>query len=621
MADTDLIACIHPGLDPFMNNAMQAIGLKANDSRRTPSRSISDSQVSTASQRGEYSDYLELKFSHGPKTSHGFVFGWHEESDILLPELAGIGPFHFALTFDGHDRLIVKDLGLGIGTEVSYNDDGKGRQRDFVWIVGAESVPKKKTPIVISVSNHLKFQLIVSKHDLKSYKLKVDQFKERIADLLPSPAQVGIRPYTPSPDRAQIFLKEKLGLGSFGNVTHYWDVSTGEEYALKKPENATKQNGFDPEAWKREADVMRSIRHDHIVRLLRAEQDPSPELYLEYVPGGSVRQQSEEQPISIEECKQILCQLLSALEYLHERELPILHRDVKPDNILVQSRAGGKIHVKFGDFGLSRERRGNENWRTACGTWLYAAPEILELKLIPSSSRQAERGYTAVVDIWSLGLVIFELLCRLPLYETKYDSEGKAWGEVIVTKLRVHLRKTWSEMLQFLAEEMLVIEPEKRGSAKKCYNKAMRLFAEPTPELRSPIPSTIVIGEQATVRKADPQTVLLRNTELAMVRNTAPSVRSGHAEGVSIATAQRHTVRPSNRDELIGPPGSQGQRSGQASNSSTAARSNRTRHSQQNGSLRNEQQDVATSLLVGIECVRPNFESRTHRDKGRFSQK
>ncbi|KAK0655339.1 kinase-like domain-containing protein [Cercophora newfieldiana] len=111
--------------------------------------------------------------------------------------------------------------------------------------------------------------------------------------------------------------------------------------------------------------------------------------------GGSTKTRGRRSDISANEGVQILCQLLSALAYLHEHDPPIVHRDIKPDNILVQHRHAGDIYVKFGDFGLSRESR---DPTTVCGTLRYAAPEI-HSEMDRRNARRKKRSYTLAVDI------------------------------------------------------------------------------------------------------------------------------------------------------------------------------------------------------------------------------
>ncbi|KAG7284883.1 hypothetical protein NEMBOFW57_009498 [Staphylotrichum longicolle] len=134
-----------------------------------------------------------------------------------------------------------------------------------------------------------------------------------------------------------------------------------------------------------------------------------PRLVLECAPFGSLEDQHDEDPISVEEAFEVLCQGLSALRYLHEREDPIVHRDIKPSNILVQSRFP-TLHIKLSDFGLSRASP--SYLKTYCGTPLYTAPEVF-----------ARENYDAGVDVWSLGMVAFQYAKGRGILPAGWDSE------------------------------------------------------------------------------------------------------------------------------------------------------------------------------------------------------
>lgn len=286
MTDTDLIACVYPHFDENMQSAMEAIDLDMNKPRYVPgfnrpeSRNDSRGRGSTEepeSRRGSDLDkhiHLELRFKNGPKTPHGFVFGRDEDCDIVLPDFRGVSTYHFALTFDDQNRPIVKDLGSFIGTQVTYNGDGLGWRSDFTWIVGGLDDPQEetpiKTPIVIHVNKHLKFQLVVSRHDLNShlYKNNIRLFRQGTAgpgnlfDRLKFPPDTERVTGTMSPSRRPIFLTKKLGEGSFGVVTRLWNVSTGEKHALKQPsDRSIREKEFDAGSWKKEAKLMGRISH------------------------------------------------------------------------------------------------------------------------------------------------------------------------------------------------------------------------------------------------------------------------------------------------------------------------------------------------------------------------
>ena len=148
----------------------------------------------------------------------------------------------------------------------------------------------------------------------------------------------------------------------------------------------------------------------------------------EYISGGSLENYTK---LSTFESTQVLCQLSSALEYLHNRNPSIGHRDIKPENILVVKRAVDGIYVKFADFGLSKAA---DILTTFCGTLEWAAPEIY-LKAAGSVSA-ANETYSVAVHIWSLGVVVAWLECGLPVYEEQWATNTVAWIHAVQSHVK-----------------------------------------------------------------------------------------------------------------------------------------------------------------------------------------
>ncbi|EGX88256.1 protein kinase [Cordyceps militaris CM01] len=425
----------------------------------------------------DYLPYLEITFSDIPRTDRGLIFGSNPNCDVSLNR-KGISNVHFSLTFDEFNRPIVKDLISLVGTQVTYNGDGEGARRDFQWIVAGHIIPQRMKSIVITVPGVISLQIVVPFHDITSpaYIDKVNRFKQGIAtaeDLLDGLglSNLPTRPCTGShtPGTGAIHLRKKIGKGSFGVVTHLWNVSTGDECVVKAPTlKAIQKREVNEEAWRREARIMGQISHPHIVQLIASSFTPHPQLYLEYVPCKTLEDHGD---ISYNETLTIISQCLSALAYLHGSEAPIAHRDIKPANILVQYRFDGDISVKLADFGSSRDRA---ELKTLCGTRKYLAPEIYS-EAQRYVSNETRLGYTAVVDIWSLGVVACELAYGLPRYEKRHMSDGVAWCESIVARLQEALQKDPNDLAQLLLNNMVVLAPESRLSADDCYDLVVRL--------------------------------------------------------------------------------------------------------------------------------------------------
>lgn len=176
------------------------------------------------------------------------------------------------------------------------------------------------------------------------------------------------------------------------------------------------------------------------------------------------------------ECKQILAQSLDALAYLHSQEPRIVHRDVKPANILLLHRRPDDLFIKFADFGMSRE---GDILKTFCGTYAYLAPEVFEGEGVP---RQQRPTYTALVDVWSLGVVLARLLCGLPKQE-ETESPGVEWCKSIRERVeQALLQARWQgrrpDLLSSVLELMLCLDPHDRKTAAECHKEALGLLID-----------------------------------------------------------------------------------------------------------------------------------------------
>ena len=220
----------------------------------------------------DYEPCIKVTFDHFPKSRIGLRAGRSDDAELYLEPLPTVGFYHFAFTFDDNYRLVVRDLGSTYGTTVIYNRTERGRWSKFDWIVGGSDFLEGVGPIVVKVSQFLQFRLVIPRHNVqsKSYRDKVDRFRagatdpEHLLDL----DRVGLlsRVRTEGPSGVQtpnsrpptnVTLSKKIGEGSFALVYRVWNVSTGEQYALKKP----KKNSYDADAWERESLIMDRIGH------------------------------------------------------------------------------------------------------------------------------------------------------------------------------------------------------------------------------------------------------------------------------------------------------------------------------------------------------------------------
>jgi len=141
----------------------------------------------------------------------------------------------------------------------------------------------------------------------------------------------------------------------------------------------------------RELEVHRRLDHANIVKLHRAEWQPTTvDLYLELCDTDLGQLLRSQGALPTARVRAYLSQIVAALKYL--QRCNIVHRDLKPPNILLK-----QDQVKLSDFGLSREL--SDLAATVCGSPLYMAPEIL-----------FRQQYSSNSDLWSLGCVLYEML-------------------------------------------------------------------------------------------------------------------------------------------------------------------------------------------------------------------
>ena len=144
-------------------------------------------------------------------------------------------------------------------------------------------------------------------------------------------------------------------------------------------------------------------------------------------------------------------QMLSAVAYIHH--LSIAHRDIKPSNWLIRGKGSISPVLKLSDFGLAETFHPGELMSKICGSRMYMAPEVFW------------KSYTELCDIWSLGLVIQEIVCGKPLFGklSKTALEKKVCGsEIDLDQMGWTCHRPW---LKQWVQKMLVKESEGRPSA------------------------------------------------------------------------------------------------------------------------------------------------------------
>jgi len=251
-------------------------------------------------------------------------------------------------------------------------------------------------------------------------------------------------------------LGQELGRGGFSIVREGKNKTTGEKVAVKFIE----KKFVDQEELKllqREIDIMARVQHTNVLRLFEIfDTDQKLSLVMELVNGGELFYKIVDKGSYSElEARDIVRQLVEGVDYLHNQG--IAHRDLKPENLLCSETEHGMV-IKIADFGLSKAFSGESALSTSCGTPDYAAPEVLRM----------EGTYDKSVDLWSIGVITYVLLCGFPPFY------GKSQAMLFEKILNADFDFPEPEWTQISAEakdfinHLLVLDVKQRYNTKQC---------------------------------------------------------------------------------------------------------------------------------------------------------
>ncbi|KAL7596205.1 hypothetical protein Lser_V15G31096 [Lactuca serriola] len=326
---------------------------------------------------------------------------------------------------------------------------------------------------------------------------------------------------------------ELVGEGSFGKVYKGRRKYTGQTVAMKFILKHGKSEK-DIQNLRQEIEILRKLKHENIIQMLDSFETPQEFCVVtEFAQGELFEILEDDKCLPEEEVQKIAKQLVRALHYLHSNR--IIHRDMKPQNILIC--AGGV--VKLCDFGFARAMSTNTVvLRSIKGTPLYMAPELVR-----------EQPYNHTADLWSLGVILYELFVGQPPFYTnsvyalirhiikdpvKYpdnmSSNFKNFLKGLLNK-DPHYRLTWPRLLDhpFVAETFEDVEARelraKTAAARGCdaawkgekYVQSTGLTPA-SPESKNRSPATMdensqPSGQHSTIDCVSPQPESQRVTE------------------------------------------------------------------------------------------------------------
>ncbi|KAK3780275.1 hypothetical protein RRG08_047263 [Elysia crispata] len=201
----------------------------------------------------------------------------------------------------------------------------------------------------------------------------------------------------------------------------------------------------------REVQILKAVEHVFIVNLWYCFQDEEDMfMVVDLLLGGDLRyHMAEDMNFTEDHVTLYMAELALALDYLRGRG--IIHRDIKPDNILLDEEG----HVHITDFNIAAETGKDGTASSLSGTKPYMAPEIFSTAL-------GERdGYSFAVDWWALGVTIFELLKKRRPFIIHGDTGPQETIHVLVNT-NIHFPSSASDNMNDLLRQLLLVDAKQR---------------------------------------------------------------------------------------------------------------------------------------------------------------
>ena len=294
---------------------------------------------------------------------------------------------------------------------------------------------------------NLKYDLEKSKINILEFRVLYEQIKSSAKFL------------TKSEENKRYSYIMQIGEGTSGTVHLLQDNEKNRKVAMKKIDS-TDMSEKDRERVQKEVENMKNMNIPTFIEFYDFENDNnSQKIYMEYGDQGTLenkiaKYKQEGKNFSNEEIFDYLIDILLALYTLNK--MGIMHRDIKSENILLKTEKIDNKELtiaKLSDLGLGRQIEGVTGNFTTCGTAYYVCPEIAA----------GEKKYSFNVDIWSLGIVLYELITKnKPWFEPKM-STSEFFQFIVNTKYPALPQET-DERLKYLVKIMLKKDPDRRAN-------------------------------------------------------------------------------------------------------------------------------------------------------------
>lgn len=241
--------------------------------------------------------------------------------------------------------------------------------------------------------------------------------------------------------------EKAVGKGGFGEVWKVIHKATNKLYVIKviDKKNIIEQKMVDQ--MNREIEIMYRVNHPHVMKLVNHfEDDDKFYLVMYYASKGQLYSLLKKQSrFDQRTAAQYMRELIEAVKYLHSFDPPIIHRDIKPENLLLDEN----FRMKLTDFGWSNFKNEEIIRTTYCGTPEYLAPEMVK-----------KQGHDTSVDIWSLGVLLFELLSGYAPFSGSNQDELFS----NIKKLKINWPNDFPPLAKNLISKILKLNPKERIS-------------------------------------------------------------------------------------------------------------------------------------------------------------
>ncbi|KAJ1293011.1 hypothetical protein BS78_01G035200 [Paspalum vaginatum] len=281
-------------------------------------------------------------------------------------------------------------------------------------------------------------------------------------------------------DPKMLFVGDKIGEGAHGKV---YKGKYGDEIVAIKVLNhgSTPEEKATLEArFIREVNMMCKVKHENLVKFIGACKEPLMVIVSELLPGMSLKNYLNSiRPSQLDTHTAIsyALDIAHAMDCLHANG--IIHRDLKPDNLLLTAN---RKKLKLTDFGLAREETVTEMMTAETGTYRWMAPELYSTVTL---RRGEKKHYTNKVDVYSFGIVLWELLTNKMPFEGMSNLQA-AYAAAFQQK-RPPLPEETPQELVFIVQSCWVEDP----SMRPCFSQIIRMLETflvtiPAPPLSEP---------------------------------------------------------------------------------------------------------------------------------------